>query len=223
VLHDQPQAVSFLRRNRLLERIREVGLWSTLMYLVLTVLPERVGVEFTALYRLSVEVPADVPEGVEVYLLEEQLPARTRHELTAGGGEPIREQIGYGFGRGYILAVGYHDDRAASLAWLSRMRRGAASMKPGDWAIHSCLTFAHARGRHLYSKSIAALTSAAYLQSCAKEPMHVYIESSVANKASILGIERCGFRKVAYLLRVRDRVVFSNDLLSKKMTLGIRT
>jgi hypothetical protein len=222
VVQGHSQANAFLRGNRLLERIRRLGLWSTLVYLGFTVLPERLGVEFTALYRLNVYSAGDTPDDIKVYTEEHQLPARTRQELVSTGGEPIREQIRYAFGRGYILAVGHHDDRASSVSWLSRTRRGAASMKAGDWSIHSCLTFPDARGRRLYSRSIAALCSAAYLQSSSQDPVHVYVESSIANKASIRGIERCGFRKVGYLLRVRDRVFFSNDLLQNKMTFGNR-
>jgi hypothetical protein len=208
--------------NRLIARIRRVGLWSTLMYVGFTVIPERLGVEFTALYRTSVSATVELMEDVKVYVQEQELPSRTRQELIQAGGDPIREQIPYAFGRGYILAVGHHNGRAASVSWLSRATRGAASMKKGDWSIHSCLTFPEARGRCLYPKSIAALCGKAFQQSSSKDPVHVYIESSVTNRASIRGIERCGFRKVGYLLRFRNRVIFSNDFLQDRLTFGIR-
>ena len=195
-------------------RIKHQGLRSTICYLVFTVLFEKIGFEITKVLNLTISSPCSMPSDIIIYRNIKEIPKEILSELYREYGEKYISQLHKKFLNNSILAMGMLNNKPTSSSWLADIKTDQEFSLQPYWLISNCFTFPNYRGLGFYPKSIKALCAIAYLESKKRKRANIFIETSVANKASLNGIKLCGFLEYGTFLKYRDKLIFKTYKLS---------
>ncbi|MFT5756259.1 MAG: hypothetical protein ACI9LM_000971 [Alteromonadaceae bacterium] len=198
--------------KQLIIRAKKQGVFSTLTYLICTVLLERLGVEIIRLFVTKTSISLVDDKRIHVYLPDDHLPQLLLVQIEDKCGVKYKEKMINKRKSGHIIAIANIDDCAASLAWLSKTTESSLPEKEAYWIIHGCLTFPEFRGNKLYPTMIKALSH--FVAQTEYKSKSIYIESSWTNKASINGIKKCGFYDSGYTISFRDKILINKRTIN---------
>jgi hypothetical protein len=195
---------------KILKRIKNQGLITTFYYYLGTVFFERIGVEYTKIYKHDLlELVADDP-NIKIVKTLIDLDDHIKKSLTESCSPSYLSNIIKKLNNGSVLAIGLVKGNLGSIAFLTLTN--LTKSEKNNWFIHSCFTFPKYRGNKLYPRSINRLMY--YLKNSLEHGNHqsdeVFIEASFANKASINGIEKCNFKKIGSTLRINNKIIWSS-------------
>ena len=185
------------------ERVKKQGFFSALSYFFLTVGGEKLGFEIVKLFIFNREVEKfTISSNIQIFNDFSEIPTFLLNELNENCGERFSFSAASKLENNGVLAVGLVDNHAASIAWLKN-----SDIPSEGWLIHGCLTFPQYRGLGLYPNSIKQLCN--YVIESA-QCTNIFIESSIANSASISGISQCEFTHFKTLIRYNDKTIYSS-------------
>ncbi len=192
------------------ERVKKQGLFSALSYFLLTVGGEKLGVEIVKLFIFKQKlVKFTIESNIQVFNDFSKMPSHLINELNASCGMRFSSSAAYKLENNAVLAVGLVDNHAASIAWLKKVDSLTSGIPSGGWLIHGCLTFPQYRGLGLYPNSIKKLCNYIIENTHNGARTNIFIESSIANSASISGITQSDFEHFKTLIRYNDKAIYS--------------
>jgi hypothetical protein len=187
------------------QRIRTWGLLRTLLYYILAIAPDKLGIRIYSVFEyLGHETCPPSIDGV-VYSLLHSMEDWTSRDLSLLREYPIMSLVGkyrVFFDGGDRCAVARCDGtELACVCWIHLT--DDYSFAPGTPValIQNCFTFPEHRGKCLYSSTLRFVRCS--MPSIASSPKRVFIDCLTANFASTRGIRKAGFTRVGWKLKVR--------------------
>lgn len=192
------------------DRVKNQGLFSALSYFLLTVGGEKLGIEVVRLFVFKPKlIKFTIERNIQVFNCFSDIPRHLLKELDESCGLRFSSNAADKLEKSGVLAVGFVDNHAASIAWLKKTNYVNSGVPSYGWIIHGCLTFPQYRGLGLYPNSVKTLCNYVIENTNNSKVSDVFIESSVANSASISGITQCNFEHFKTLIRYNDKAIYS--------------
>jgi len=187
-------------RTRLKKHFRRIsiqGFRKAGGYYFLSVLPEKLGIEFNRVFKFCDLIQSPSSPGKVVFSVLESMDRLTDADYRAleeyGGGGLIHD-FEKAFDRGEKCAVAkINGNKLVCVCWLAFTRTYPISLKRHSFLLQRCFTMPRYRGQGLYPRTLAYV--AGYLRRIEKAPHDIFIESSLFNPSSINGIRKAGFRE----------------------------
>lgn len=195
--------------KKLINRVKNQGLFSTVNYFLFTVVGEKLGIEIIMKYSNAVNTFDNIEDkNIKIYEKKSDIPFSYINELTQACGVRFSQSVARKLNSNEKLAIGVVDGHPASIAWLKELNKD--NENEIFWLIHGCLTLPLYRGLKLYPRSIKKLSQFAFKSTQSDKKPIVLIEASIANKASLKGIIQCDFKKTGIVINFRDKTLFSS-------------
>lgn len=201
--------------TKLRDRISRLGLISTVLYLLITVVLGRLGIEINFIYKVVLPGSAAHQHDVKILYSLNDISVRCRNTLNRLSGVDLVHQADMEkrFQSGQVLALGFVSGNPVSLSWLALIGDKHKFLCAGDWLILSCLTFPDARGFGFFPRSICALEQIATERWLAgMGTQRLFMEVSITNDASIKGIEKAGLTKESFVIKLCGNVLLKCNL-----------
>ena len=194
--------------SRAITKIKKIGLFRSIIYIIVTVLLERLHIYINNIYYKTDIPPLPSAKGVS-YTFANNITAFSNEDLVSlkeYGGDSLINSIQ---GRALTMeALIIHvDNKIASLLWIDKQPWLPESLnfKP-YYTIKDCFTLPNHRGHGLYKYGLQTITHHKNITN----DLTAIIEVSVANQPSIHGIRNAGFKPYRqYIQFFKKRYFFS--------------
>lgn len=189
--------------------IKRHGFFSTISYLLVTVIFNRVGFEINTVYRSpSTGKNDNIPSGFSFFRSLDQIPDSSLVEIEKEYGANYIETIKRKFANEQVFIIGYVDNNVASTFWINYVKEDSKFPFSSYYLLCSDYTQPEYRGNGLQCKSIHFRTS--IIAEHLNPNIPILIESSMTNHASLSNIKKAHFNKVGSYLSYRDTLLFSS-------------
>jgi len=195
--------------KKILTRIRHHGLLSTISYLLVTVILNKIGVEINAVYRAPEIFDKESKTSIFSFFMNfHMISEHDKTLLEKEYGIDYINKIKCKLEHREIFVIGYVDNNIASTFWIKYIEGERKFPFQTFYLLCGDYTQPEYRGKGLQRKSIdyRRYVISHHLTST----IPVIIESSVTNLSSLNNIKKCHFNKIGVYISYHEKLLYSN-------------
>jgi hypothetical protein len=195
--------------RKILTRVKHHGLSSTISYLLVTVILNKIGIEINAVYQGQKTFDDDTkPSDFSFFQNFNNISTHDKILLEKEYGIDYLKKLKRKLDHEEILILGYIEDNIASISWLIHVQQSNKLPFKKYYLLCGNYTQPEYRGQGLQRKSIdfRRYVITHHLSST----IPIIIESSVTNHASLNNIKKCNFNKLGSYISFKEKLLYSN-------------
>ena len=195
--------------KKILIRINHHGILSTISYLLVTVILNKIGVEINAVYRAPKTLGAETkPSNFSFFQDFNKISEDDKILIEIEYGIAYIKKLKRKLNHKEVFVIGYIDNKIASTFWIKYVENEKKLPFQTYYLLCGDYTQPEYRGQGLQRKSIDFRKHMIFQHLCSTLP--IIIESSVTNHASLSNIEKCNFNKVGVYISYNEKLLYSN-------------
>jgi hypothetical protein len=195
--------------KKILTRVRHHGLRSTISYLIVTVILNKVGVEINAVYSAPSALDDETkPSNFSFFKNFNMISEHDKTLIEKEYGFDYIKKLKRKLDQREIFVLGYIDNKITSTFWIKYVEGETKFPFKTYYLLCGDYTQPEYRGQGLQRKSIdfRKYVITHHLSST----IPIIIESSVTNHASLNNIKKCNFNKLGSYISFKEKLLYSN-------------